>query len=152
VFVTSHVLAGALIGRAASRNPIAAFAVGLISHVAMDSCPHWGIKPSDPGFEKQFMRVAKCDGCAGLAAMALAAGLAPGSSRAAVFAGMVGAALPDADKPIEYFFGTNPFPAPVRRFHQRIQREAQHRLPHEVVAVAALAAAALLVLPRSGRP
>jgi hypothetical protein len=148
VFVTSHVLAGALIGRAASRNPIAPFAVGLISHVAMDSCPHWGIKPSDPGFDEQFIRAAKCDGCAGLAAMALAAGLAPGSSRTAVIAGMLGAALPDADKPIEYFFGTNPFPAPLRRFHQRIQREAPHRLPHEVVTAAVLAAAALVVLRR----
>jgi hypothetical protein len=146
VFVTSHVLAGAVIGRAAARHPIAAFGVGLISHIAMDACPHWGIPEDEPGWSEQFLRVARCDGCAAMAAMAVGAGLSPGRSRRAVIAGMFGAALPDADKPMEYFFGVNPFPEPVRRFHKWIQREAPHRMPHEIVTAAILAVVALQAL------
>jgi hypothetical protein len=132
MLVTSHVLAGALIGRAVARNPVAAFGVGVVSHFAMDACPHWGLKDPQGVWSDEFMRVARCDGCAAMAAMALGAALAPGRSRRAVIAGMVGAALPDADKPMEYFFGMNPFPKWVQSFHGRIQREAPHRLPQEV--------------------
>jgi hypothetical protein len=108
----------------------------------MDACPHWGIDKEDADWSEHFLRVARCDGCAGMAAMALAAGMAPGRSRTAVIAGMIGAALPDADKPVEYFFGVNPFPEPVRCFHTWIQREAPHRMPHEIVSALILAVAA----------
>ena len=147
MLVSSHVLAGALIGRALSRHPAGAFAAGVVSHLAMDSCPHWGIpEGSDP---QLFMRVARCDGCAGLAAMAVSAGLSPGRSRRAVLAAMVGGALPDLDKPMLHFFGFDPFPAAFTAFHKRIQDEAPHRLPHEVAVAAALAVAAFVVLTRS---
>jgi len=112
----------------------------------MDSCPHWGIAKGVPGAHEQFLRAARCDGCAGLAAMALAAGLAPGSARRAVVAGMVGGASVDLDKPFEHFFGFNPFPVRIQRFHTRIQREAPHRLPHELAMAAAAAVAAWVVL------
>lgn len=128
VLVTNHVLAGALIGRALRGRPVGAFAVGVVSHFLMDSCPHWGTDS-----QEEFYRVARCDGCCGLAAMATAAGLAPGRSRKAVVAAMVGAAVVDADKPVEYFLGVNPFPGSLRRFHKRIQREAAHRLPYEIL-------------------
>lgn len=136
MLVTNHVLAGALIGRVLARKPCAAFAAGVLSHFAMDSCPHWG--PSSDGRSKEFLkdetflRVARCDGCAGLAAMALVASVSPGGKRTAVIAAMVGAAIPDADKPFEYFLGWNPFPERVQLFHARLQREAPHRLPYEV--------------------
>ena len=144
MLVSSHVLAGALIGRALGRHPVGAFAAGALSHFAMDACPHWGT-PDQPDREL-FLRVARCDGCAGLAAMAAAAGLSPGGSRRAVLGAMAGGALPDLDKPLLHFFGWNPFPEGFNRFHQRIQREAPHRLPHEVALAAGLAVAAFAAL------
>lgn len=147
VFVTSHVLAGAVIGRVLGRHPAGAFAAGVISHFGMDACPHWGGHPEGT-LDEDFLRVARCDGCAGLAAMAAAAGLTPRRSRWSVMAAMAGAAFPDLDKVSLYFFGWDPFPRWWRRFHARVQNEAPHRLPHEVLTAAALAA---LILPRLRR-
>ena len=45
---------------------------------------------------------------------------------------MAGAVLLDLDKPSLHFFGVNPFPWPVRRFHQWIQNESSDRMPLEV--------------------
>jgi hypothetical protein len=152
VMVTNHVLAGATIGVLLRRRPALAFAAGVASHLAMDACPHWGPLPDDPRFAEKFLRVARCDGCIGLAAMAIAAGAAPGGSRKATFAGMLGAAVVDADKPCQHFFGFTPFPAWFQAFHGRIQREAPNRLAHEIglgVALAALAGAALRRSPLS---
>jgi len=132
VFVTTHVLAGATIGTVLSRSPTGAFVAGALSHLGMDACPHWGIKLDTPGAKEQFMRIARCDGCAGLAAMALAAGLVGPQARRSTVAAMVGAALPDLDKPVLHFFGFYPFPNWFRRLHQALQREAPHRMPHEL--------------------
>lgn len=144
MLVTSHVLAGAVIGRILARHPVGAFAAGMVSHFAMDACPHWG----DPegGRDDLFLRVARCDGCCGLASIALAAGFSPRSGRAAVVGAMVGGALPDIDKPLEHFFGWNPFPEPFNRFHQRIQRESPQRLPQEVVTAGILGVVTAMVL------
>lgn len=145
--MTSHVAAGALIGRALAGHPVGAFAVGVVSHFAMDACPHWGT-PDDAEHYEDFVRVATCDGCAGLASMALAAGVASGPARRAVVAGMLGAAFVDADKPMVYFFGWNPFPGPVRRLHKRVQNQAEHRLPAEVITAAGLVALAVAAVRR----
>lgn len=146
MLVTNHVLAGALIGRATARRPFLAFAAGVVSHFAMDACPHWGDKR--PGTYDRFIHVARCDGCAGLAAMALGAGLSPGHSRRAVAAGMLGGAVVDADKPMVYFFGWNPFPRWLQEFHERIQNEAPHRMPHELAVGAGLLLAVAALVPR----
>src|SRR5581483_11627399 len=42
VLVTNHVLAGAAIGAVVER-PLPALALGVVSHVAMDSVPHCGL-------------------------------------------------------------------------------------------------------------
>ena len=147
MFVTSHVAAGAVIGRVLAGHPAGAFAVGVASHFAMDACPHWGAVDDAEHYE-QFLRVARCDGCSGLAAMALAAGLSSRRARRSVVAGMLGAALPDADKPMQYFFGWNPFPEPVQRFHKRVQNQAEHRLPAEILVGAALVALAVTAVRR----
>lgn len=149
MLVTNHVLAGAIIGRALARHPVAAFGAGVVSHFAMDACPHWGDGRRE--MTDEFLHVARCDGCAGLAAMTVSAGLTPGHSRKAVLGGMLGGAVVDADKPCQYFFGFNPFPRVFQRFHQRIQREAPHRLPHEVMTGVALAVLTLSVLGRTNR-
>ena len=66
---------------------------------------------------------------------------------ASVVLGMVGAALPDMDKPAHIIFKRKLWPDVVNRFHSRIQDEAPDRfVSHELVAATgfALSAAALL--------
>jgi hypothetical protein len=118
VFITNHVLAGAAIGLVV-RRPAAAFAAGLVSHLAMDMVLHWG---DDLDWEA-FVEVAKVDGTVGLGACAVALSAAPAAARPAVAAGIAGACLIDMDKPGRHFFGRSPFPAAVDRLHGLIQNE-----------------------------
>jgi DNA-binding transcriptional LysR family regulator len=148
VLLTNHVLSGAAIGGLTGR-PLPAFAVGVASHFALDAVPHWG----EWGSRRRFLRVAVSDGLIGLAAAGALVAVAPPERRLAVLAGIVGAALPDADKPTRLWFGRSPFPGPVNRFHDWIQDEAAGRLHVELLAAGALAAAALVALrpyPGSG--
>jgi hypothetical protein len=138
VLLTNHVLSGALIG-ALVRRPLPAFALGVASHFALDAVPHWGKWPS----RRRFLRVAVPDGLVSLAAMGAFAALSPADRRAAVVAGMSGAAVPDIDKPMTLWFGSSPFPAAVNRFHDRIQREAPDRSYVDLLAAGVLAVAAL---------
>jgi hypothetical protein len=143
VLLTNHVLSGALIG-AVTRRPAPAFAAGVASHFVLDAVPHWG----DWASTRHFLRAAVPDGLISLAAMGAIAALSPAERRLAVVAGMTGAALPDIDKPATLFFGRSPFPVAVDRFHQRIQREASHRAPLEVLTAGALAVTVLTALRR----
>lgn len=146
MLITNHVLSGALLG-AAVRSPAAALPLGVASHFALDAVPHWGQWLS----RSHFLRIAVADGLTGLAAMGAAAALAPRQGRAAVLAGMVGASLPDLDKPSRIFFGFSPFPRRVNDFHGRIQDEAPGRFySHEVVA-GSLFAAGFAVLTVAAR-
>jgi hypothetical protein len=97
---------------------------------------------------ERFLRVARVDGSAGLAALGVALARARRGDRPAVLAGMVGAALLDVDKPCRHFLSFTPFPAAVQRFHERIQREAPHRLAHECVVAGLLGVAAWAALRR----
>ncbi len=127
MLITNHVVAGAVIG-AFVPPPATAFALGVASHFAMDATPHWG-HPD----HSLFLKVAVVDGLVGLATMATIARAATPERRAAVVAGMLGACLPDADKPSDLFFGRSPFPAWLDDFHKRIQNEAHERMPYEAV-------------------
>jgi hypothetical protein len=140
MLVTNHVLSGALIG-AAVRRPLPAFLLGVVSHFMLDAIPHWGNWRDS----RQFILVATADGLGGLAAMAVLAAASPPSRRAAVTAGMAGAALPDLDKPSLRWFGFSPWPAAVGRFHSGIQDEALDRYGGEMVCGALFAASALLL-------
>lgn len=144
--MTNHVLSGALIGATVSR-PSAAFTLGVLSHFALDTVPHWG----DWESKHHFMSVAVPDGLTGVAAIAVFAAASPPGRRLAVLAGMAGAALPDLDKPSVIWFGRSPFPATVDRFHASIQHEAQHRAGREFATAAVLGVVALTML-RRGRP
>ncbi|HEV2640551.1 MAG TPA: hypothetical protein VGX23_35820 [Actinocrinis sp.] len=136
MLVTNHVLSGAVIG-ALARSPLLAFPLGFASHLVLDAAPHWGQLES----RKKFLQVAVADGLTGLAVMAAATAAAEPRRRAAVVAGMVGAALPDLNKPALLFFGRSPFPEPFEDLHRRIQHEAPDRfLSHEVAGGAAFAA------------
>ena len=144
MLVTNHVLAGAAIG-ALVKRPLPALAAGVVSHLAMDAIPHWGLAHEDGQGEvirnPKFLRIAYRDGFAGLAAMGAAFGLARGR-RLPVLAGMVGAALLDLDKPGKHFVGVSPFPKVVDRFHADIQqgREHEHKMGQELAVAAGLAA------------
>jgi hypothetical protein len=145
MLVTNHVLSGAVIG-AVTRRPAAAFALGFVSHFALDAVPHWG----NFGGRQQFMRVAVPDGLAGLAVMGAMTALAPRDARVAVLAGMAGAALPDLDKPAVIFFGRSPFPRLVDKIHARVQHEAPHRFKYEAAVGVALCAVAVRLLRGPG--
>jgi hypothetical protein len=149
MLVTNHVAAGAAIGAVLHRRPALAFAAGVVSHLAMDCLPHWGL-PRVPESHETFLHVAKRDGLAGLGAIALLAGPARGL-RPGVLAGIAGATLLDVDKPARHFFGKNPVPGPVQEFHERIQREAPHRMRNEVVIAAALLGLSGLLVARGRR-
>lgn len=147
MLITNHVLSGAAIG-AASGRAAAALPLGVASHFALDAVPHWGRWRS----REHFLRVAIADGLTGLGAMAAVYALAPRARRGAVLAGMVGAALPDLDKPSRIFFGRSPFPAALDAFHGRIQDEAPGRFcSHEVVGGLLFTAAFALAARRAGR-
>ena len=150
MLITNHVLGGALVGLACP-GPVSAFVVGVASHVAMDVTPHWG-----EADKSLFLRVAVVDGLVGLATMAYVARATPSSLRLRVVAGMLGACLPDADKPCDLFFGRSPFPPAIDRFHNAIQHESKHRMPQEFAVAAsqlvtwrALVSRARLTAPRS---
>ena len=153
MLVTNHVLSGAVIG-AAVRRPLPAFAIGVASHFALDSLPHWGEWES----ESHFLRVAVADGLTGLAAMGIvtrAVLRTPAAGRtklvASVVLGMAGAALPDLDKPAHIIFKRKLWPDAVNRFHSRIQDEAPHRfVSHELVAATGFALSAAALIKRRG--
>ena len=147
MLLTNHVLSGALIG-ALTRRPLPAFAAGAASHFVLDAVPHWG----KWGSRRRFVRVAVRDGLVSLAAMGALAAVSPPDRRMAVLAGMAGAALPDADKPVKLWFGWSPFPRKFDRFHNRIQRETWGRGYVEVLAAGALTPAALIALRGSRVP
>ena len=129
MLITNHVLSGALVGRAAP-GPASAFALGVASHFALDTVPHWGD-------DRIFLQVAVPDGLVGLGAMAWVWRTTEPAARVRVLAGMAGACLPDADKPSTLFFGRSPFPEALDQWHRDIQRESVRRLPQEVVVAAA---------------
>jgi hypothetical protein len=155
MFVTNHVLSGALIGRALERRPVAAFAVGVASHLVLDAVPHWGCDKSRPGGADQFLAMARRDGLLGLSAMAAATLVATKPARTASVAAMAGAALLDLDKPLLHFFGRNPFPKVLCRFHEWVQNESPDGLANEIrfgVAFAAVDAVAAVMARRRVSP
>jgi len=129
VFVTNHVLLGAIVGAAAPQHPFATFGLGVVSHYVLDAVPHWGVD-ADSG---KFLRYAVVDGLIGLAAMGYLAGVAPRDERCSVVLAMFGAAAPDLDKPSRLVFGRSPFPSSIDRFHGRLQRESSRGLWREAL-------------------
>jgi hypothetical protein len=141
MFVTNHVLAGAVIGNRYPDRPVTAFLVGVGSHLAMDAVPHWGCDASGPDGPEHFFRVARRDGLLGLAVIGGALLVTDRRHRVATAAAIVGSVLLDLDKPAEHFFGVNPFPDAVQRIHGGIQRESRHGMLVELVSGALLALA-----------
>ena len=143
MLVTNHVLSGAVVG-ATTRRPVHAFVLGVASHFVLDWVPHWG----KCGGGRRMLQVAVPDGLIGLAVMGTMAAVAPRERRAAVLAGMAGAAFADLDKPSRVFFGRSPFPPAVDRFHSAIQHEKARRAHYEATAAVVFGSVALSILLR----
>lgn len=143
MLITNHVLSGAVVGHLA-RTPGGALAAGVASHFALDVVPHFGVD------DAHLMKVAVPDGLLGLAAIGAVLARTPRHRRLRVAAGIVGACLPDLDKPGRELVGRSPFPAGFDRWHARIQSESPSRFGVEVAGAAAFALA-LRPLARSRR-
>jgi hypothetical protein len=63
---------------------------------------------------------------------------------------MLGACLPDADKPSLLFFDRSPYPAALDRWHADIQRESPHRMGQEIVLATGTLLVASWLLGRRG--
>lgn len=144
--MTSHVLSGVLIGRATRGRPATAFAVGLGSHLVLDSMPHWGCSLADEHSRQGFLRVAKRDGSLGLATIAAALATVDRRDRLATASAIAGAVLLDLDKPCKHFFGFNPFPQPVIRLHSMAQNESPDGMAKEFAYGTLLALADVLMI------
>lgn len=140
MFISNHVLAGAVIGT--QLPPGKAFVAGFASHLAMDNLPHWGVVGEFP------LTAAKRDGVLGLSLLGACAVLADKNRRLSVLMGMFGACLPDTDKLGQHFAGQSPWPERFDDFHKWLQRESPHRIPHEVLAGVGLATLAFTLLRR----
>lgn len=132
MFATNHVLSGVVVGRIFERRPVAAFVVGVASHLALDMVPHWGCQMNNPEGRQQFFRYAQRDGLLGLAVALGATAAVDRRARVATVAAIAGATLLDADKPAIYFWKRNPFPRVVRRIHTRVQNESPEGMPNEI--------------------
>ena len=151
MFVTNHVLSGVAVGRLLRDRPVAAFLVGVGSHLALDMVPHWGCGTRSADGKELFLRYAKRDGLTALAVMACATGAVHRRDRIATLAAMAGACLLDADKPMVHFFGRNPFPKAVRRIHARAQNESAQGMPNEVLFGLSCACADAIIAVNSRR-
>jgi hypothetical protein len=141
VFITNHVLAGALIGDA--LPPVPAVAAGFVSHLVMDNLPHYG-----GGGGPLHLPTARKDGLLGLVAIAGCTLASRPERRTAVLAGILGACLPDTDKLGEHFVGRSPWPTAFDAFHKRIQREKMNRFPIEVGAALTMSVLVARLLQR----
>jgi hypothetical protein len=125
VLATTHVLTGALIGRVVHR-PAYAAAAGLVSHVAMDALPHWGLWPDTPHRRAKFLTV-------------MVRRHRPGSE----IAGALGALVLDLDKPAALIGIRQLWPDQVNAVHFGVQRHEQPQRWRIDVSVAALVALTL---------
>lgn len=137
VLATTHVLTGAVIGRAV-RRPWLAAAVGVASHLVLDALPHWGTNVNTAEGRRWFLRVAVADGLAltaGLAAIYRRYGAGP------ELCGALGALLLDLDKPAAEIGVEQLWPDRLHLFHIGIQTgERPHRWPIDLMVGSAAAA------------
>lgn len=149
MLISTHVLSGALLGRALGQ-PLPAVVLGFASHLALDRLPHWGKGGGWPAedLDDESFRVAVVDGLVGLALIAAVLRVVPARRRPAVAAGIVGACLPDMDKPGRRFFGRSPWPQRFDRLHadMQVDVESPDRLPQDVAVLAVSTAVTLAVL------
>lgn len=139
MLISAHVLVGTALGRELARRTAPgvegsawqlpagvalATAVGVASHFACDTVPHWGAVAGGDVHDPEFLRVAVPDGLVGLGLLSALVLGEHGVSRWLVAACAVGACLPDTDKVGRFLIGRSPFPARLDQWHGDIQRES----------------------------
>jgi hypothetical protein len=139
VFATTHVLTGALIGHVV-RRPAPAAVLGVVSHVALDALPHWGLPADTPHRHQKFLAVAAVDG---VVLSGVLAGLVRRRRPIAELAGALGALALDLDKPLELLGVRQLWPDRLHAVHVGVQRHERPQRWWIDVGVAALAVAAL---------
>jgi hypothetical protein len=143
MLATAHVTSGAVIGGMVGK-PLPAFAIGAISHVVLDACPHWGMDVGAPGGRQRFLAVAAADGITLTAVLAI---MVHRKRPAAELAGSLGALLLDLDKPAAELGVRQLWPDRLHDLHLGVQtRESPSRW--RVDATVTLASLALLWLRR----
>ncbi len=154
MLISTHVLSGALLGRAVGR-PLPSMVLGLGSHLLLDRLPHWGKGGGWPveEMDNETFRVAVVDGLVGLTLIAVVLRIVPARRRLPVLAGIVGACLPDLDKPGRRFVGRSPWPERFDRLHAEMQVDAESpdRLAQDV-AIAAVGTAVSVAVLREDEP
>lgn len=131
MLVTAHV-ASATVTSTACRTPAAGLAAGILSHLVLDAIPHWGARDED-----DFERTAITDGLVALTLIAAILAHAPAHRRTVLGATIVGAVLPDLDKPIRYFTGREAFPRSLHRFLVNIQTESPRYVISDITTIIA---------------
>lgn len=132
MLATNHVILGAGIGLI-TKDPVIAFTAGTLSHLLLDSIPHWGASTDGNFNEKLFLRVAKTDGITLLLVFALLA-FYPTPYKLAVLLGAFGGLLFDLDKPMMHFFKVKIWPSWFDKLNLLIQRESPKRWWVELIA------------------
>lgn len=135
MLATNHVIFGACVG-AVAKDPALAFIAGSLSHLVLDSIPHWGSSLNGINDDKLFIRVARADGITLLAVFALLAFL-PIEHKIGVLTGAFGGLLFDLDKPFMHFFKIRIWPLWFDKLNYLIQRESPKRWWVELIALTA---------------
>ena len=132
MLATNHVILGASIGLI-TKDPVIAFTAGTLSHLVLDSIPHWGASTNGNFNEKLFLRVAKTDGITLLLVFTLLA-IYPTSNKLTLLLGAFGGLLFDLDKPMMHFFKIKLWPGWFDKLNLLIQRESPKRWWVELIA------------------
>lgn len=118
----------ALVLASITPNISLAVAAGAASHLLLDRVPHWGRVS-----RRTWKTVAVIDGLTAGALATAAYVRAPEANRGRIVASVIGANLPDIDKPVHFFTGHHLLPLRARRILERGQREAPHRIAVDAV-------------------
>lgn len=144
MLLTNHALTGSLIGLVVG-NPLIAVPLGVASHYAMDSLPHFGF-PGMSFRERRGFLIGLADFSS---AMLLTTGLALAAGERAplVLAGAFGAMLPDLLYLPEIALGRQ-LNYPLRQFHHDIQqgREKPRRIWIDALWAAAMSLLLWIIL------
>ena len=132
MLATNHVIFGASVGLIV-KDPYLAFVSGTVSHLILDSIPHWGSSIAGVNNDKLFIKVARADGLTLLTVFALLAFL-PIDNRLPILLGAFGGLLFDLDKPMMHFFKIKIWPSWFDKLNIIIQRESPKRWWVELIA------------------
>lgn len=121
MLLIAHTVTGAVIGSLV-QDPISSFFLGLLSHILLDSIPHWNYPvPRGKLTFKSFLGF--WPDVTGSAVIIAAFCVGDPKHLVAIFAGVFGAVFPDIITITREYQATAMILKPFQRFHEGIQRE-----------------------------